>query len=264
MEPWIYILSAALARCFVKKASSPTRAAAHAQSVFQREGKRHGAISVYHFCLASISRRLFVNRKRVPGESAWHFPSYSPATGRGSAAICRWLFPIFPQRVHAQTQEGWLNRTHTQTCANKPRRRGHAPWGHFSLLLWPGPESWALTPLTSTVGHHYRQKVCVWMCVLRVWKQRLLQHMCLDVSAITHSFVPESSADSLFLLRVITITVNVTSSMTARLPTPHHPRISHTHTHTHTQGLLFCRSKPSPRSVDSLAGGVNSRNCREY
>lgn len=131
-----------------------------------------------------------------------------------------------------------------------------------------GPESWTLTPLTSTTGHRYREgpSVCVYLCV---WSCCLGAHVSLSVRAITHLPAPENGAAQLFLLTVITITVNITSSMTAPPPTHTH----HTHpfnsippknlspSHTHT---ACCSAGQSARSVDSLAGSVNNRNCRAY
>lgn len=182
--PWIHFKGRA-ARRFAKGVVPDSLCSAHFQSIFQGAWNRHSAISVYHFCFTSISKLLFANRQRVPCESTQHFPFHLCAAGNGNVAICRWLFPIFPRWVRAWTQTetrkremkragkwGWSNRTHKQTsacisrlsCPRTHRGRGHVPRGHFSLLLWPDPERWALTLLTSTAGHHYRGNKCVCIC----------------------------------------------------------------------------------------------------
>ncbi len=83
------------------------------------------------------------------------------------------------------------------------------------------------------------------MCVLEfdlvVWEHQPLQHTCLGVRAITHPTAAKSGerraecgAAQLFLLTVITITVSITSSMTAPFNSTPPKNLSHTHTHAHT------------------------------
>lgn len=132
----------------------------------------------------------------------------------------------------------------------------------FFIVIMTGPiELSANTTDLYSGSPLRREQVCVYVCELDlvVWVHRLLLHYVLRRSRNNSSVCPGEQ-------RSPVISAHRHYHHCQRCFLHDSPLQLHTtqESHKHTQGLLFCRSTPCPRSVDSLAGGVNNRNRREY